>query len=381
MKLIKSKKQQNIYSYESKKGIKYALRFVYYDFTGKRHEKQQHGFSTELLAHKAELSLEIKYANNDVQQILDSSMTVAQWIEQFTAMNTEHWRPNTRVNYKNSFNRYVIPLLGNKRLNQLTKPKYQQLFINPLLEKLAPTTVGNHNRIMMALINSAVENDVLSKNKLRGIKLPKGKPRQALSKQDLIKFNQQLSKLQPEFHTIFSLLELTGMRLGESMALRWTDINFEKETVNINKTRNALGTGPTKTISGTRIIALPPSLIKLLKHYLLIQKKTCLRLKLSFDHDHLIFTSSKHNTPLSSAIIDYNFRQVLKDAGVVSDKYVVHSLRHTHATYLLNSVINPVDVAKRLGHSNANITLGVYAHSLDGSDQEIASKIDNIVNL
>lgn len=380
MKLKKLSKYQNVYSYESKKCTLYAVRFIYYDLTGKRREKQQRGFKTAILAHKAELQLEINYANNDIQQIVDSTMTVSQWIEHFKALNKSHWRPNTRENYLNSFKKYIIPLIGNQQLDKLTRLKYQRLFIEPLLERLAPETVVNHHRIMMALINSAVENDVLIKNSFKCIKIPRGERRQAFSKKDLVKFNNYLPKLNPEFHTIFTLLELTGMRLGESLALTWKDIDFAKNIIKITKTRGVLGTGPTKTAAGTRSITMTASLVKLLKHYQIVQKEMCLRSQLSFHYDHLIFTSAGRNVPASTATVDYNFRKVLKQAGITS-KYVVHSLRHTHATYLLNSGINPVDVARRLGHSSANVTLAIYAHSLDGSDREIALKIDKIVGL
>ncbi|WP_318766613.1 tyrosine-type recombinase/integrase [Lactiplantibacillus carotarum] len=379
MKLKKSKNYENVYSYETQKGIVWAVRFNYYDLDGQRREKQIRGIRTEKLAHKAELALEVKYVNNDIQQIMDSSMTVTQWIQQFVDLNIDHWRPATKILYHNCFNRYVIPLIGEQQLDHLTRPKYQRMFIKPLLKKLAPVTVANHHRIVMVLINSAVENDVLAKNKLRGIKIPKGEPRKAFSPDDLAKFNAYLPRLKPEFQTIFTLLELTGMRLGESLALTWADIDFKGKTIHITKSRNALGTGPTKTAAGIRKISMPASLIKALKHYELVQKKMCLHSKLTFDVKHLVFTSITHNTPASTAGVGFNFHKALEGAGIDSKKYVVHCLRHTHATYLLNSGINPADVAKRLGHSNANVTLGIYAHSLDQNDAAIAVKIDQII--
>ncbi|MDQ7937058.1 tyrosine-type recombinase/integrase [Lactiplantibacillus sp. WILCCON 0030] len=379
MKLKRSNKYKNVYSYVAKKGTLYAVRFTYYDLNGKRREKQERGFKTELLAYKAELALEIKYANNDVQQIVDSSMKVSEWVAQFIEQNKLRWRPSTKKNYLNSFNKYVIPLLGNEQLEKLTRIKYQRLYIDPLMLKLSPITVENHNRIMMSLMNCAVENDILAKNKLKGIKFPKTEPRKALSREDLAKFNKHLPKLDPEYTTLFMLLELTGMRLGEAFGLTWTDINLHNETVRINKSRGSFGVGPTKTTAGTRTIAMTATLTKQLKHYRLHQKELCLKFAQSFDPDHYVFTSSKHNSLATSAAVDYNFHIALEEAGVEKYKYVVHCLRHTHATYLLNSGINPVDVAKRLGHSNANITLGIYAHALDGSDSEIALKIDKIV--
>lgn len=382
MKLTKSKKYQNVYSYNSKKGTLYAIRFVYYDLYGKRREKQQRGFKTELLAHKAELALEIKYSENEIQQIMDSTMTVKEWIPQYIEISKNHWRPTTQRNVQSIVKKYILPLLGNQRLDNLTKAKYMHLFIDPQLKShLSPDSITQHNRIFMAIINSAVENDILAKNRLRGLRLESKHTRLAFDKDDLKKLNDTLPKIKLTYHTLITTLELTGMRRGEALALTWDDIDFEKKTININRTRMNDIVGPPKTPSSTRIIAITPSLVKLLKHYQLAQRKTFFRLGIPSSSDNYIFTSERDGKPLCAATVTKMFKITLRKAGIDKSKYVLHCLRHTHATLLLAAGANPVDVAKRLGHSNANITLSIYAHAIAGNDRLLAEKIEKLAAL
>ena len=380
MKLIKSKKYLNVYSYDTKGGKRWAIRFSYYDLTGTRREKQARGFKTELLAHKAELELETKYANDEIQQIMDSSMTVAQWVKVFTDMNKDNWRPNTRLAYDTCFNKYLIPALGKCKLSQLTRIKYKKAFIQPQLERLSPTTVYDRNMLVMALINSAVNNDVLQKNRLTGLRLTKTSRKKSFDEGELQRFNKALIKLNPPYRTLFTLLELTGMRKGEALALSWSDFDLENNTVTINKTKTAYGIGPTKTPSSNRTISISESMTKLLKHYHLIKREEYLHHKNSFANDQIVFTD-EYGRSLSDGKVRNAFIQTLKVADIEPTKFVIHSLRHTHASFLLASGMNLVEVSHRLGHSSPSITLKIYAHEIHSSDRDLAEEMAKIANI
>lgn len=380
MKLIKSNKYKNVYAYETTKGRLWAVRFAYYDLSGTRREKQSRGFKTELLAHKAELDLEMKYANDDIQQIMDSSMTVAQWVKIFVDMNQDNWRPTTKVAYNTCFDKYLIPALGNCKMSKLTRIKYKKSFIQPQLDRLSPTTVYDRNMLVMALMNSAVANDIIQKNKLSGLRLTKVARRKSFDEGELERFNQALTLLSPSYRSLFSLLELTGMRKGEALALNWTDLNFEHKTVTISKTRNQFGIGPTKTAASNRTISISDSLVKLLKHYQLIQKEIHLRSKNPFSNSQLVFTD-EFDRPLSDGNVRKAFIQTLKSANIEPTKFVIHSLRHTHASFLLASGKNLVEVSHRLGHSSPSVTLSIYAHEIHSSDRDLAEEMSKIAHI
>jgi len=77
----------------------------------------------------------------------------------------------------------------------------------------------------------------------------------------------------------------------------------------------------------------------------------------------------------------YYFQDIIERAGIESGRYVIHSLRHTHATILMGAGVSPVDVANRLGHSDPAITLRIYAHAIKGNDEKNAELFAKIANL
>ncbi|CAJ1227049.1 site-specific integrase [Levilactobacillus zymae] len=333
MKLIKSKKYANVFLYETTKGTLYAFRYTFYDSFGKRHEKQQRGFLTESAAHAAELKAELLIAENESAQLIDSNMTIQQWAQAYVEANKPQWRAGYRKSFEHTVKAYINPLIGKCRLNSLTRMKYQHDFIQPQLETLSPTTVKNHHRIVSVLMNAAVANDVLVKNRLYGIKIPASPRRNAFSKKDLAQFNKVLANRPLDQQAMFETLELTGMRKGELMALTWADINFKGLTISITKSRSQYELGPTKTIASTRTIAIPQGLADTLKSYRI---KTLGR---GFAKDKYLFLNQK-GQPASPTMVNIYFREITKLAGIKDHKYVVHSLRHTHATLLFLRLVN-----------------------------------------
>ncbi|MGY5269524.1 tyrosine-type recombinase/integrase [Lactiplantibacillus plantarum] len=379
MKLTKINKYQHVFSYKSKTGTRYAIRVTYYDVNGKRHEKQQRGFSTALLAHQAELKYSQMEAQQESQQLLDSTITMKAWSERFWELRKANWRKSTTLDYQCMLNKWVIPLLGSQRLDQLTKPKYEYLFIQPLLKRLSPTTVQQYHRFVMLIINTAVDAEILNHNRLAGIKFDRTTRHNAFSKTDLKAFNSALDKLVADYKPFFLLLEQSGMRKGEALALNWDDVDTKHQTITINKTRSWFGTGEPKTSSSNRVIAISASVVNMLRHYQLYQRSKCLMKGDKFSKTDVIFTND-HNRPLDPKTTNRYFNKALEYAGISAHKYVIHSLRHTHATLLLDAGINPVEVAHRLGHANANITLSTYAHVVPDADQILANTFEALIN-
>lgn len=379
MKLNKSMKYDNVYSYDTQKGTYYAFRYTYHDAMGNRHEKQQRGFKSEMDAHKAELKIELMAAEEEVTQIADSALTVKQWAQRFVETRKARWRPGYSDNVRCCIKNYINPLIGNCQLAKLNKMTYDYRFIQPQLDKLSSSTIKAHHRIVMAIINSAVENEVIPRNRLRGLKLPSGPSRQAFSKQDIKAFNKQLAQEPISKQAFFLTIELTGMRRGEALALTWNDINFKSNVIHITKSRNRYGVGPTKTPSSNRSVAIPKKLTELLAEYQFRQKKEALKDR-SFSSDNFIFINFL-GVPFSGVSVDRYFKDIIAATDIPAGKYVIHSLRHTQATLLIADGVSPVDVAHRLGHASAAVTLNVYAHAIGDHDAGNAEKFSKIVDL
>ncbi|WP_143463733.1 site-specific integrase [Levilactobacillus enshiensis] len=374
MKLTKVIKYNNVYSYVTNKGTLYAFRYPYYDSLGNRHEKQQRGFSSPMAAHKAELQVEMQVANDELSALENSDITVKEWSKKYYEMTKAKWRPSTEQHYHVIINRYVIPLIGDKKLSKLNRMEYEYLFIDPQLKHLKSSTVKTCHTMFMAIVNSAVANDVIPRNRLHGVKFKPTPKRRAFSETDLAKINDQLKQSSLADHTFFMLLELTGMRDGESLGLKWSDINLKDKTISIKHSLSVGELGPTKTPAGVRTISIPETLVKLLKEYRLDRKKVGMKRGKIVGRNSFVFTFKKD-------IMYKHFKTLLENANVEKDKYVVYSFRHTHATLLIGAGVSPVDVAKRLGHSDPSVTLKNYAHAIEGNDQKDAELFAKIANV
>src|SRR5699024_7667817 len=121
----------------------------------------------------------------------------------------------------------------------------------------------------------------------------------------------------------------------------------------------------TKNTSSERVLSLDPMTVSILKKWKLEQRKEFLKLGITINNDQFIF-SDEYNT---SCMIRDHLRDMMKKYP--GKKITIHGFRHTHATLLLEAGANYKDVQDRLGHSTAEMTINVYAHSVKNDDQLI----------
>lgn len=183
-------------------------------------------------------------------------------------------------------------------------------------------------------------------------------------------------------YAFFRLLAYSGMRKGEALALTWKDINFNKNTISINKTvtmveNNKLVIQTPKTLSSIRIIYMDDETMSVLKkwrskqsHILYMDGKTSL-------NDRLLF--SKNDGSLLHPTRPNNWmHQLTKRYGL---KYIsCHGFRHTHASILFQAGATIKEVQNRLGHADAKTTLNVYTHVTQKEQNETALKFANYLN-
>lgn len=378
MKDTKSKKYEYIYSYATKSGKKWKYRYKYYNSLGERKEATKSGFATEKAAYKALLQVQVKNANGQTREIEHSSMKIKEWVEIWYSTYEGDWKTNTKVQRRDIINNQIIPLIGNYKLNKLNLATYKRVYINELLKTYKGSTVELFHSIFMIALNAAVENEILDRNRLRSISIPKStKKENFLNEDELHKLIETAKNTENiTTYTLIVLLAYSGMRVGEALGLTEEDLFFDKSFVAINRTRDGRGVHTPKTTRSIRKIKLDPIVMKQLKKYLLWVKKEKLQYGMIHRPTDFLFCSYQTMGPLSPNSTSYLFKRVCERAGI---KHISpHGLRHTHATLLLKDGKQVISVAKRLGNT-PDMVSNVYGHVLDSMEDDLVDSFsDNL---
>jgi integrase len=190
---------------------------------------------------------------------------------------------------------------------------------------------------------------------------------------------------------LFCLALATGMRRGELMGLKWQDIDFSTNTLQIRRTLSRVpskliaekGRGyeeaEPKTKKSRRSVVIAPFAVDALKQHRLRQLEAKLKAGPAWqEHDYVFCTSIGTNLNPSRDILD-QLKLLLEKAGLPEIRF--HDLRHCSATLLLSAGIHPKVVQEILGHSQISMTMDIYSHVLPNMQQDAMRRLDDMLNL
>ncbi|QBP18043.1 tyrosine-type recombinase/integrase [Acetilactobacillus jinshanensis] len=370
--------------YVHKNGHKrFGFRYTYIDSSHKRHEISRRNFGSVQEANLELDQVRRQVMKGNANSLKFINLTISEWVHSFIEANRSRWKVSTYHTYLYTFRNFIIPTIGNVKVQQINKNIYQRLCINKLIDKgLKHSSIVNVHHRMITLMNSAVDNDIVSRNKLSGTKIPTitGKLKKRLMTADeLAKFNRQLKHEPILYQTIFHVLEDTGMREGELLGLTWQDIILTKLRIHINHTRDNNGLRTPKTPHSRRSIGISKQLAQLLIKYQTWQVKLFKHLEQPWNEKTFVFTTHK-GVPMSNTTISRNLSKILKQAGLgyLSGHFTAHTFRHMFASYLLNNGMPLTEVSHALGHANPQITLAIYTQRNPASNKNLGSKIEQI---
>jgi len=178
---------------------------------------------------------------------------------------------------------------------------------------------------------------------------------------------------------LLTMAVVTGMRRGELLALRWSNIDFDRQTLLVLHTVDYISkygyveTEP-KTAAGKRVVSLPSFLIDMIKQHRVQQSELQLKLGESWENRDLVFPDL-HGGYFNPNYLLKVFKKILKEAGIPHMPF--HDLRHSAPTILLSMGVNMKVVQELLGHSDISITLGRYSHVLPSMQKEVMDKWDH----
>lgn len=358
----------------SKKYGKWQARITWRN-EGTRHYKSKNGFATKKEAQIWAVAEEQRLNKGiAINKEISLSDYYQKWIKTYkkdkTARITYYRYTVTGQAVKDYFKQKSI-----KKINRLD---YQK-FINWYGEDHAPVTVKKANTAIRACVKSAILDDYIIKDFTQSVTLSGNKERvikvDYLNLKEIRKLIDYLSKKEPSprymSRGMILLAIYSGMRLSEIQGLTWNDINFIKQTIDINKTWDQVTHEfkPTKNESSVRTIKVNQSMIKFLRKL----KKT--------SKSNMVFMNTAGTIPTSNAV-NKVLRHALETLSIKRDNFHFHSLRHSHVAILLAHGIDLYAISKRLGHSNTAVTSEVYAYLIeeykDKTDDQIITALNDL---
>ena len=303
------------------------------------------------------------------------------WFEEWL---THYIKPSSKQRTFEQYSRaaqiHILPYLGDIELTDLT-PFVLQKFITGLTENgnkrsgkgLSPNFVKTILSIIQNSLKTAHLVGYLPEFSANKIKRPKPKEKQVecFSAWEQKKIEEAALSAKKDKYRGIILCLYTGLRIGELLALTWSDVDFEKSILSVTKTchdgnengKHSRIIDTPKTENSRRQIPLSKTLVKMLKD---IKKKSKCEFVIA-DGEKPVFIRSYQRM----------FELFLKKLGLQHKGF--HSLRHTFATRALECGMDVKSLSEILGHKNAMITLNRYAHSLWEHKAEMMNKLSKML--
>ncbi|MBP2098162.1 tyrosine-type recombinase/integrase [Enterococcus rivorum] len=304
----------------------------------------------QLLEIKAQINLE------EPERLFEFTGTFQEWGNFWLAeIAAPMVKQSTYISYESKLTVHLFPAIGNKPLKKITSEDIQKIF-NQMTQKVALSSVHAVFRVLKTCLNHAVKQKQLKTNPCELVILPplRKKTVDVLEQKEHQKLRRIASKDKHGFPIVLSLE--TGMRLGEICGLKWGDIDFEKQVINVKRTlqrlsikkgKTAIFEGTPKTLNSSRAIPLSDSLYQLLRHKKQQAKGA--------------YVISETNQPIEPRVVQYQLKKIAKEACL--SEVTFHTLRHSFATRCLELGVNIATISNLLGHSSIKMTLDVYTHS------------------
>lgn len=350
--------------------------------TNKERRTTRRGFKTIKEAKQAERNLLLDVEENGLPSNQSDGFQdptfeeLAQlWLENYKTTVKPSTFENVRVKVEKMTEEHFKEL----KLKKITVAYCQRVVI-----ELSKTYVlyNHYLSVINRIFKYAVLMDILDSNPFDKVIKPKSRQTQRkgnfLTKEELKEFlklaqNTTLSYFFPLVH----LMSYTGLRQGEALALKWSDIDFENRKITVDKTAVRIKEEQTiqtpKTKNSKRVISIDSATLSILKSWKKDQIKIYFKNGKHFEGDeNFIFTNQRGEWVHIHNFIRY-FKRFIADYKL--KQITPHGLRHTHASLLFSAGVEPKNISDRLGHSTVQITLDLYTHITEEQRTDTVEKL------
>lgn len=321
----------------------------------------------------------------------EKEMTVDDWFYTYIFdYRKQDLKPKSFQRYHGIYKKYINNSeLGRIKLQDLRTTHLQKYYKKLLDDEVTPTTIKQINTNLKTCLGEAEKQGYIQKNWCKLVTLPKienHKEVKILTKEEQRRFLEAIRG--HELEMLFIVALGTGLRIGELLGLKWSDIDFKANEITVNRSiqRVAIYQGDEivgyevieqtpKTKNSIRTIPVPKNIINKLKSYKKDQLEDILLVGEAYNNNNYVFCDKLGN-PIEDKKPGRNLKTILKKINIEPMKF--HALRHTYATRLFEANIPPKTVQSLLGHADIETTMNIYTHVMKDQKLEAIEKLNNI---
>lgn len=348
--------------------------------TGKRRQMLKQGFATKKEAEAALAEALRDRATGTA--VARSTIRVEEFLTEWLETARSKLRPTTHHNYKRSVFK-INRRLGRYQLQSLT-PLQIERFYGELLASggkdggpISAKSVRNVHVVLRKALSDAERLGLVPRNAAAPARPPASVRREFVtwSSDDLRQFLAAVKD--HRFFVAFVLLATTGMRRGEVLGLRWSDVDFDGSQLAVANTLTTVGNdlvmGPPKTPRSRRHVYLDPQTLAVLREHRKRQREERLVVGSAWNSEVDLVVRDEFGGLVHPDSFSYQFNRIVQSLDV--PRIRLHDLRHTYATLALKAGVHPKVVSERLGHATVGVTLDLYSHVVPSIARDAANLV------
>jgi integrase len=327
-------------------------------------------------------------ANADKGLVFDSeNLKVAEWLDSWLndllkpLVDAGKMAYSTFIRYKGIVNNHLKPALGHRKLKNLTRAEVRRLY-SEKGKALSARSVDYIHVTLQKALSQAVRDDLIARNVATGERPRSSRQRNVEEAKALSPTQVKALLMAATGHrneALYIVAVHTGLRLGELLGLKWTDIDLDAGRLTVRRslkvTENGLDFGPPKNKASRRSVPLSKTAVATLRAHRARQNAEILAAP-EWQDTGLVFPN-RVGKPMDHNNLYYReYRPLLKRAGLEEQGFTFHSLRHTFASALCNKREYPKVIQALLGHSSITQTMDTYSHLMGGMDSDAVGGLD-----
>ncbi|BBG66202.1 phage integrase [Hydrogenimonas sp.] len=275
-------------------------------------------------------------------------------------------KESTNRKYFGDFQRHILPHFQGWKLYEIRPMDLKMWQVKLLKSGLSGKYVMNIRHVFRGILQDAFVNEIIDKNPFDRVKAPR------IVKPEINSFSLEevqilINRAQGWFKHYLTTAFFTGMRIGELLALKWEDVNWEKEYISISRAVSRGTISTPKTENSVRIVDMLPIVSKAMKAQYLLT---------GLENSYIFLNQYGKNFTQYEKIVRYHWKPLLRSCGL--NYRVLYQTRHTFASIMLQQGEEIPWVSAMMGHKDIHTTLTRYSRYIPRERRKRAGFIENL---